>query len=53
MKYARPPFPPALWQKFCRIAVLTGHVVRGQKWHMLDRALDYIELHPDLFCKRP
>lgn len=52
MKYARPPFPVLLWQKFCRIAPLLGYSVRGQKWQLLDFLLDYAETHPNLFRKR-
>lgn len=52
MKYARPPFPIPLWQKFCRIATLAGYLKRGQKWILLDMALDYVEAHLTLFRKR-
>lgn len=53
MKYARPPFPIALWRKFCRIAALLGwSMYKGEKWQLLDMLLDYAELHPNLFRKR-
>lgn len=52
MIYARPPFPVALFQKFCRVARLLGYVVRGHRWQLLDLMLDHAEAHPDLFRKR-
>lgn len=52
MIYARPPFPIALFKKFCDVARLLGYVVRGQRWTLLDLLLDYAKAHPDLFRKR-
>lgn len=53
MKYARPPFPPAVWKKLCRVAsALNYSMFKGEKWRLLDMLLDYADMHPNLFRKR-
>ena len=52
MKYARPPFPIWLFQKFCALAKKLGWLIRGERWKFLDLMLDHAAAHPDLFRKR-
>lgn len=52
MKYARPPFPQALYSRFRKLAATLGWAVRGQCWKFLEMLLDYAELHPNLFRMR-
>jgi hypothetical protein len=52
MKYARPPFPPALYARFTALASKLGYSTRGHKWKLLDMLLSYAETHSDLFRRR-
>lgn len=52
MSYSRPPFPRHLYQKFCALSAKLGWSKRGEKWKVLDMALDYMNEHPSLFRKR-
>jgi hypothetical protein len=52
MKYARPPFPPALFARFNQVARQLGYTVRGERWKLLDLLLEYAAEHPALFKKR-
>jgi hypothetical protein len=52
MKYARPPFPIPLFRRFCQLAVLLGYTVRGHRWLLIDKLLDYAEEHPKTFKNR-
>lgn len=49
MKYNRPPWPPALYQKFSETAKELGYEKKGTRWKLLERLLEYSKVHSDLF----
>jgi hypothetical protein len=52
MKYARPPWPIGIYDKFSETAKALGYEKRGSRWKMLTLLLDYASLHPDFFRNR-
>jgi len=52
MKYARPPFPIPLYERFKAVSNKLRWDGIGQKWELLERLLDYAEENPSLFAKR-
>lgn len=52
MTYSRPPFPRALYRKFCDVASSLGYGKRGDKWKLLDVILEYTREHAAIFRKR-
>ncbi len=51
--YARPPFPPALYDRFRKLAKKTGHKKRGEKWILMGKLLDVCEKHHEEFRHNP
>jgi hypothetical protein len=52
MKYARPPFPPDLYDRFATLAKQLGYTVPGHKWRLLEILLDHAAENPDSFKAR-
>jgi hypothetical protein len=52
VKYARPPFPPALYTRFVTLAKKLGYTVPGHKWRLLEILLELAEQQPNAFRAR-
>jgi len=45
----RPPFPPALYARFKKLAERLGYTANGTKWWLLEKLLDRAEREVDQF----